>query len=63
MYRNTKSRNFVTGANITLWVDSTSKTNLSKKRSDLWLQEMGGGGKDKLKEGSQKVKTLSYKIN
>ena len=37
--------------------------NLQKKRSDLWLPEMGGGGEDKLKEGSQKVKSPSYKIN
>lgn len=29
-----------------------------QKRSDL-----DRGGEDKLKEGSQKVKTLSYKIN
>ena len=37
---------------------------LIKKRSDLWLSEVGGegAGDRKLEEGGQNVQTCSYKI-
>ena len=61
MYRNIESICCVRGTDVVLSFTYTSKlskqTNkLIEKRSDLWLSEA-------LEEGSQKVQTLSYKIN
>ena len=39
------------------------QTNSYKKRSDLWLPEVGTEREGELDEGSQKVQTSSYKIN
>ena len=39
------------------------KERKKKKRSDLWLPQMGRGRKGDLNEGSQKAQTSSYKIN
>ena len=70
MYRNSKSLCCVTGTNIVLQVNYTSKTNkqtnkqtnLEKKRSDLRFPKARGGGGE-LDEGGQKGQTSSYKIS
>ena len=53
MFRNIQSLCRVTGTNIVLYVNCTSKTKHKKKRSDMWLQEAGGRGRE-LDEGGQK---------
>ena len=65
LYRNIKSLCCVPGTNAMLQVNHTSKkeTNSQKKRSNLWLPEVGGErGKGELDEGGQKVQTYGYRI-
>ncbi len=66
MYRNTKSLCCVTGTNIVLKVNYTSKTQKHTHREELRLvvtRAGGGWGWEVVDKGSQKVQTSSYKIN
>ena len=61
MHRTIKSLCCVPGTNIVLQVNYTSKTNkqinkLIKKRSDLWLPEMGVGRRGNLMKAVKKYK-------
>ena len=65
MFRNTESLYCVTGTNIVLQVNYTSKTrkqtNSQKKRSDLWLPAVGGGYNPE--EGGHKGQTSGFMTN
>ena len=67
-YRNIESLCCVTGTNIVLQVNYTSKpkqANLQtdRKRDQICGYQMPGEGERQLDEGGKKVQTSSYKIN
>ena len=57
MYRNIESLCCVPETNRVLYISYTSKTNSQNKISDLWLPEVGGGGK-----GHQMKVVKRYKL-